>query len=219
MKSNLNHYPLMKLSRLILSGLLAAGIQSWSTHAAVNLSVDVGSNPLVGNTGGQTVALRLLNTGSDPLQANGLTFQLTLVGGGSPSGPSITAVDLVTGTPWASAGSPSIAPGGSTSPAFWDLRYVFFSGSATIGANSDTLLATVTFDTTGFTSGTWSLGLDGTKYNQVGTSIEFFPALNNGEITINAVPEPVHMALPIFGGLAVLIGGVRRWCRRKASVG
>jgi len=208
----------MKLSRLVLCGL-AAAMGIWTTHAAVILSGDVGNIPLLGNTAGQTVELRLLNTGSDPLQVDGLTFQLSLVNGGGALGPSITAVDLLTGTPLAGAGTPSIAPGGSTSPAFWDLRYVFFSGSGTIGANSDTLLATVTISTINFTSGSWGLSLDGTFYNQVGTTMEFFPTFASGQINVTPVPEPVHLALPIFGGLAGLIGGVRRWSRRKASAG
>jgi len=219
MKDNHKESALLKLSRRVLWGLLAAGLQSGVTHAAVILSGDVGNIPLLGNTANQTVELRLLNTGSDPLQVNGLTFQLNLVNGGGVLGPSITAVDLLTGTPLAGAGAASIAPGGSTSPAFWDLRYVFFSGSATLAANSDTLLATVTFNTTGFANDSWALSLGGTFYNQFGTGLEFFPNFVDGQINVSAVPEPVQLALPIFGGLAVLVGGARRWHRRQARVG
>lgn len=86
----------MKRSRLVLWGLLASGLQIWSTHAAVILNVDKGDRPLAGNTSGQTVDLYIVNTG-DTLQAQGLTFRLQLGLGG----PSITSLDLVTGTPWA----------------------------------------------------------------------------------------------------------------------
>lgn len=93
----------------------------------------------------------------------------------------------------------------------------FFEGKyAELGAGSSTKLATVTFDTTGFESGSWALTFGGTKYNPFGDpGNEIFPTFTSGQINVTPVPEPVHLALPIFGGLAVLIGGVRQWCCRK----
>ena len=218
MKNNLKHSSLMERSQLVLCGLLAAGLQICSTHAAVILNVDLGDRPLVGNTAGQTVDLYIDNIGDTTLQASGLTFVLQLVGGGGISGPSVTAVNVLTGTPW--QGLTLLANPQSQGPALWDLRYVDISGGyAELAAGSHTKLATVTFDTTGFESGSWALTFGGTKYNQFLTGTEFFPTFTSGQINVSAVPEPVDVALPIFGGLAVLIGGVRRWCRQKASAG
>ena len=41
------------------------------------------------------------------------------------------------------------------------------------------------------------------------------PAFFDGTLTV--VPEPVNVALPVFGGMVALAGGYRWWYRRKAS--
>jgi len=217
MKNNLKQCSFLKRSRVILWGLLAASLQMWSAQAAVILDVDVGNPSLAGNTAGQTFDLYIVNNG-DTLQAQGLTFRLEILGG---SGLSISSLDLVTGTPWAGQlGSVTIV---NSLPQLWEVNVLsdFFSNKyAELGASSSTKLGTITFDTAGLGTGPWTLVFDGTKYNPLGNpGNEIFPTFTGGQITLTPVPEPVHVALPIFGGLAVVIGGVRRWRHRNGRAG
>ena len=100
------------------------------------------------------------------------------------------------------------------------LRYTSTSsGTVTLGAGTFDL-ATVTFDTTGIGAGvySWSAATspNGVSYftdTSLGGVLN--PTLFGGTLTV--VPEPVNVALSIFGGLAVLAGALRWWCRRKAS--
>lgn len=215
----------------MLLGFLVTSGSSWSVRAAVDLSITVGTIGLSPNTPGQTVDLFIANTGDTAFKTQGLTLRFQIDDGlGGGNAPILTMVDAVNGTPWVGnlLGSQNNQ---TTQSEFWDVRLFsdFLGGQyAELGANSVTKLATATFDTTGLTSGTWDFRLASftlnpnpgdTKYNLFGSGIEFFPTVNNGQISVTPVPEPVHLALPIFGSLAVLIGGARRWWRRKTSAG
>ena len=217
MKTTARNPQLMKLSRLALLGLLAAGGLSWSARAG--LYINVGTIDLNPNTAGQTVDLFIDNTGATAFQAQGLTLRLQVDDGlGGGNAPILTAVNAVTGTPW--AGQLGSVNNQKTEPEFWDVRIFsdFFSGKyAELGPNSHTLLATVTFDTTGLTSGTWDFRLANftltpnpgdTKYNLFGTGNEFFPTVNNGQLTV--VPEASTWLAGMFALSVAAFSGLRR---------
>jgi len=211
---------LRQTRRLTLLGLLVMAGPTWSAGAAIILNVDVGTIPLSANTPGQPVDLFIDNTGDTAFQAQGLTFRIQLDDGlGGGNAPIITAVNLVNGTPW--AGHLGSVNNQTTQSEFWDVRVLsdFFSSQfAQLDANSHTKLGTVTFDTTGFTSGSWNLRLadftlapdpGDTKYNQFGSGNEFFPTINNGQITV--VPEPSTWFAGIFALSVAAVASLRRW--------
>ena len=213
----------MNWMRLALLVLWAGAGADGTARAALILSVDVGATALGPNAAGQTLDLFIDNTGDTALQAQGLTFRIQLDDGlGGGNAPVITLVDLVSGTPW--AGHVGSVINQTTQPEFWDVRVLsdIFGGQyAQLDPGSHTKLATVTFDTTGFTSGTWDLRLadftlnpdpGDTKYNLFGSGNEVFPTINNGMLSV--VPEPVNVALGFFGGACAGIGAWR-WYRRR----
>jgi hypothetical protein len=122
--------------------------------------VEVGQHPLRGNLAGQTIPIYV--RGGQPV--SGLDL-FVMVGDGGPAlttlglpagtpGPTITKVDLVTGTIFQNG--PDLPRDLGTLP-----QLANWSIALTAGGNvlADGLLATITVDTTGFFEGTWQLGL------------------------------------------------------------
>jgi hypothetical protein len=154
---------------------------------------------------------------------SGLSFGLQvgdggLINGGSDDGPLITLVDLVTGTIFEAnnGGQNDLNP----------LPDLLAFSSITTAAGSlvaDGLLATVTFDGTGFGGRSLSLhltgvaGTDTTFVDDLG--FEIAAQIANGTITVTtAVPEPVTSALAL-GAFGALAGAARRRRQRSASRG
>lgn len=218
-KTNFDEFRVARLCRMALLGLLMCVAPIWSARAALVLNVNVGTVSLAPNMAGQTVDLFIDNTGDTALQAQGLTFRIELDDGlGGGNAPVITLVDLVSGTPW--SGHLGSVINQTTQPEFWDVRVLsdIFGGQfAQLDAGSHTKLATVTFDTTGFTGGSWNLRLANfdltpdpgdTKYNLFGSGNEVFPTINNG--TLSVVPEPSTWIAGLFA-LSIAVGtGLRR---------
>ena len=116
-----------------------------------------------------------------------------------------------------------VAPNGSTAVTLFNTP-----GTATSGVNV-TLQDGATAITSGsdLSSGTWAAagslsGFNGQTVN--GNWTLYFadlasgggsPTLNSWTLNINAVPEPVNMALALFGLLALGGGGIRFYLRRK----
>ncbi|MBX2851211.1 MAG: PEP-CTERM sorting domain-containing protein [Phycisphaeraceae bacterium] len=135
-------------------------------------------------------------TGGDAVEGINLFLE---VGDGS-SGPTITSVDLLTGTLFDgnNFGQNSLGPVSSRQAAEGTL-----TSAGTV--NADGLLARVVFDTTGITDGTFDLNLDtsiGTTsfLDTVGGNI----ATNLTSGTLNIVPEPTSLALLGIGSLMLV---------------
>jgi hypothetical protein len=173
-----------------------------NTSLSAGLVVNVGSHLLQPDQANQTITLNL--TGAVNLA--GLDFRAQVEDGAS--GPKITGVDLVTGTLFAANNSgPGSLQGGSWTP----YRSVTTSAGTVSG---DGVLATLTVDTTGITSGgTWSLLLSATANGPtefLDGSVELIPAtITDGSMTV--VPEPASMA--VVGSL--LLGGA--WLIRRRT--
>ena len=157
----------------------------------------------------------------------GLEFNLQIADGGpgvggSISGPSITSIDLVSGTIF-----DGLSPNVTIDADFSQIQVHSLdldSGTTSVSTGGPLLLATATIDTTGFTTlgQTWDLLLGGTlngdtsffdgSANPLG-----FDTLNNGslQIAISAVPEPEEYAL--FAGLGLVIFAAARRRRERAA--
>jgi hypothetical protein len=173
--------------------------------------VDVGSHDLLPNTPDQVITINVTGVSG----ARGLDLYVQ-VGDGYPDvsgsvndGPNITSVDVVTGTLFDSNNL-----GGQSGSGLGlqnRFREVLTAHDTVSGSG---LLATLRIDTTGFTSGTWSLSLKDV-FN--GTTTFFDASLNpipinitDGSITV--VPEPV--ASGVVAGLLLLAVVL---CRRFAK--
>ena len=160
------------------------------------------------------------NTAAELLATLGIQFNIQ-IGDGSVTAPLITGVDILTGTIFQN--NNTTPSGGQDGDNTW--RWEIGTTAATSPYPSVptgySTVATVTFDTTGFSSGTWDLSLTtpqgSTAYIDTNTPVGPLPmTITDGTLTVLPVPEPINAALPIFGGLVVLAGGLGQWCRRAA---
>lgn len=145
------------ISPAVSSPVLAAGNQVLSSPA-----IAVGSHVLLPNTAGQVIQIYVIGE----VAVQGLNFNIQVADGGpeaaawggSIDGPEIQGLDIITGTIFASSNTGGGDDSDGAYPADsipqWEFRDTT-TNSGTVVANG--LLATVTIDTTGFTSGSWSL--------------------------------------------------------------
>jgi len=198
-------------------GIASAGLFFTSAVQATPVALPVlslGSNTLLPNTANQT--LQVFVNGSDTtIHADDFAAQVGDGGsanGGSNTGPKITALDLTTGTVF-SAGSPFMAADGSL------IAYgnVILPASTNVSDAGPVLLATLTLDTTGFSSGTFPLKFENVDQNHTGlgplaTDLVLADASaltptgpgpgGSNTATITIVPEPATagLALLCLGG-------------------
>lgn len=177
--------------------------------APAALILTVGDLTLQPGQAGQQVALHLGNTGG-ALDYGGLNFSVRL--GDGTAGPALTGVDLLTGTPLAAPDNfGGQFPDSENTP--WKQFWSVASTTATLPAG-DSLLVTLTFDTTGLSDGTWALSLFGT--GMPATQLldraggEYAVTLQNGTLTV--VPEPGVLAG--VAGVALLAFALARPARR-----
>ena len=164
--------------------------------------IDVGHHDLQPNLSGQEI--RLYVHGGDVIKGVTLNVQI----GDGETGPIITDVNLVDGTPFMgnSLGhSFGWGPGeGAVSVGTTTLTGSVNAGGATNAAKQ--LLAVLTIDTTGFFEGTFDLTvaetLDGKTRFADASSLPLLPTVTNGSMTI--VPESVSLALLSLGSVAML---------------
>lgn len=176
-----------------------------------------GNLELAPNTFGQTIEVFV--RGGDPVQS--LDFNLLIGDGGpiangdNPNFNFITDLDILTGTIFA-------ADNNGNRPASRVAEDgIAIDGTATSVAGNtvvaDGLLATLTLDTTGITSGTFQITTDAGMTDLGMTSPTIFgtttgnlaPVQATGTITIvNAIPEPGSLCLIGFASLAIV--GQRR---------
>ncbi|MFV2067995.1 MAG: hypothetical protein ACC645_13560, partial [Pirellulales bacterium] len=139
--------------RRVLSIGFLWGLASCALGASI---VVVGNQALLPNTANQTIAINVM--GSELVQ--GLNFRVQVEDGGPlppaagpPTGPVITAVDLITGTIF--DGNVSEQTDLLSLEQIWVQSVTTQSGTVI----ADGLLASVTFDTTGFWQGSFQLAL------------------------------------------------------------
>jgi hypothetical protein len=158
--------------------------------------IDVGTHQLQPNTAGQTI--QLFVSGGDAVEAINFSAQVDgggSAGGGNDTGPTFTNLDLLTGTIFAPNNSGQF--GGPGFPQLAIGSTITDSGS--VAANG--LLATLTVDTTGVSSGDYAFLLSDTLNGNTDFG-NIHPTITNG--TIHVTPEPASMALLGLGSLVVL---------------
>ncbi len=212
---------------------LTATLVAWMVLPAQATIISVGNHTLLPNTPNQTIPILISGGGESNIVGSDL---YVLVGDGGPEftppnwpGPTGTDapgmehlpgdVNLTTGTIFTGNHTTPVdqfsAEGGSIP------QLVGYSVNTSSGTVSDTapnsVLAFLTFDTTGFTHGTWPVYLDDTAVGGsdftdlvLSGSGSFAPTLVAGSITV--APEPATLALAIAGLIPFLgWGGKRRW--------
>lgn len=198
----------------IMLGLLS-GLVGSSASAAV--FINVGNPVILPERAEQKIAITISNDGP-PLDLGGLALLVQVADGGpafggSISGPSIDGVDLLNGTPFEGKNLGGQFPAIDNTPQrqFWNVLGV----GATLATGSGQLLATISFDSTGFSSGTWDLSLafsSGATTRLVdpeGDPIDV--SITNGTLTV--VPEPAAGAA-IIGCLLVGVS-LANWAKRR----
>ena len=187
-------------THLVAVAALAACVVLLAARSAPGeLYIRVDNVKLLPDTPGQAVAIWLTTDAAD--RVAGCNFNAE-IGGAGPAfggidGPKITGVDLVTGTIFDGNNrrQTNINSLGQLA------MYSIVTEGGTVPAGG--LLATLTIDTTGFTTlgSTWTLALGQTNNGPT----NFAPDLaivTDGSIRL--VPEPAAAALLALGGLALL---------------
>ena len=196
----------LQLKALMWSAV--AGL-SWAlaSTARAALILNVGNIDLLPNQANQQHIFQIQNTGGTAVETLGIQFNIQIDSGGALIvAPTITGVNILTSTIFASDNNGQA--GGADTVRRWEV-FTLENGSLPkpgIPTGFSTV-ATVTFDTTGFSSGTWDLFLTtpagSTAYLEPNTGDPLAMTLNAG--TLSVVPEPVNTGLGIFGVLAVLV--------------
>lgn len=201
---------------VVISTSVLALIASW-TQAAVLLPIS--TFDLAPNTPDQQIQFHFTSDGT--AGAAGLEFNIQIADGGtgvggSISGPSITSIDLVTGTIF-----DSLSPNVTIDANFPQMQVHSLdldSSTASIPPGQ-LLLATATIDTTGFSTigQTWDLKLGGTlngdtRFFDAGASELGFDSISNGSLRIanSPVPEPEDYAMMAGAGLVAFAAINRR---------
>ncbi len=158
-------------------------------------TIDVGNHYLVPNQAGQSV--RIMVSGGE--QVSGLNF-FAQVGDGGPElgqfglppgtdAPAITTVDLKSGTIFNGISDLQSNDGSIPQVAMYSIEYTQAGGSVA----ADGVLATLTFDTTGFSAGTWDFLLG-----------DVLPTVPGGPFDSELVSTPINIQ---NGTISVTIAG------------
>ena len=207
-----------------MAGLLAALALAFLTPrvAMGSVQVDVGTQTVIGNDATpQTIYLFVNNSGS-PVTVGSLDFYIEL-GSGAGTTPSISSVDLLTGTIFASNNSGQSAdPGNESQLQFYSaLKASGPSGSGPVIPTGSSQLAAISFVTAGTASGSFALSLSPT----VGTTDYFTDtssptgvglSIVNGTLDVVAVPEPSNALAAVF---MVLFAGFQTLQLRRTRTG
>lgn len=196
LKTNSKRLKIMKAKVYILSLSLMVSLPAWASlysFGTLNSGSPLGDIP-DNNTIGLTETYTVSGLGAS---ISDLTLTVVLQGG--------LATDL----------SGYLRLGNTGSSSFFDLTSVIQAG--TLSAGSPTTF-TFDFGNSGFQSAfntqdpnqTWTLFFADTVNGDQST-------LNGWSLNITAVPEPVNVAMAVFGTIAVVVGGVR-WYRQRKSL-
>jgi hypothetical protein len=168
-------------------------------------TIDVGAHLLLPDTPSQLITIDV--GGGVPVQALDINVQVAdggPVAGGMIVGPGFTA-DILSGTIFAHNYVNYVNHNSDLHDGNQYMWYSLTTDSGTVETNG--LLVTLDFDTTGFTGGSWPLIMSGTirgstNFGSIGASII------NGSISI--VPEPASAALAALGFAGLAAGAWRR---------
>jgi hypothetical protein len=183
----------------VAATLAALGI---STVSRADATITASTHTLAANSDSQIVTLNI--SGSDPVAGEDLRIQIN----DGTTGPTITAVDVLTGTIMA-GGSTGASQGLFTTGTFAK-RLATFSATTASGSVLDNgLLATLTISTAGISGGTFTINLFGTHDGDTDLIVQ---APSPGVITptfpsssfVVAVPEPTSLAVLALGGLLLV---------------
>lgn len=172
------------------------------TNASEVSTGTVTSYHLFSNTSGQVIdiyaAFNAGTSGFTSASSQGFDFFIQIGNGGSA--PSITAVNLLpTSGLYTSSSTYTLSPSEyNSSPQIWQASGSTSSGSVTI-TTTPVLLGTVTINTQGYSSGTYSLSLINTPIGgstDLGNITTFYNNPNTS-IIVSSTPEP--SALALFG--------------------
>lgn len=208
------------LIRLLATVVAVIGV----TAQGQVLMITVGNHDLLPDTPNQPVTLFVSNPGG-AIDITGLTLYAVIADGGPEldlslaDGPSITGVDLISGTAFA-ANNTGNNPAPGSLPQFVVYSTTTDAGTVSLGTG-DSLMATLTVDTTGFFGGVFSLKVSdldapltplGSYQTIFNNSVggEIFPTTIDGTITI--VPEPGSVGL----AAGLLLVGWLGWRRIQA---
>ena len=192
-----------------------AAIMAFAVSASAALILNVGDLQLLPDQPNQQRPFLLVNTGTEAVPVLGVQFNVQIADGQSSTvAPRITAVDILAGTIFQFDNN-GIGGGMDTVRRF-ELT-TLDNGSAplpSIPVGSSTI-ATITFDTTGFSAGSWALSMT----TPAGTTAYLDPSSGdplpmNVMDGIIAVPEPACYSLAAsIGLLALAIGrlAIERW--------
>ena len=173
-------------------------------------TIDVGNHLLLPDRPNQLVTIDV--GGGVPVQALDINIQVAdggPVAGGMIVGPGFTA-DILSGTIFAHDFVNYVNHNADLHDGSQYMWYSLTTDSGTVETSG--LLATLNFDTTGFTAGSWPLIMSGTIHG----STNFGPigaSIINGSISI--VPEPASAAIAAIG-VAVLAALAWRRKNREA---
>ncbi len=180
--------------------LCLACFASATSPVRAEVSIDLPEITLLPNTPHQAFDVFVRNTGPT-LQVIGVGFNIQVADGGPPlggktNGPAIASVDVFAGTVFESNNNGS-SGAGSIVPQLYERGTL--TASNTVGLpNGLSKIATVVLDTTGFSSGTFSLTLNTrngrTKYPSFDG--DFFPVLIDGTVTVAPPAFVTSIALP-----------------------
>jgi MYXO-CTERM domain-containing protein len=196
--------------------LCAALLLSAATSAQASATLNVGDHFLLPNTPGQSFDIFV--TGNDLVLGTDINSQIADSGplaAGSILAPTYTGDMLVPGAIFATNNTGIVD---ETSGLYGHEFLVLgtLTDPSTDGVIDNGLLVRLTFDTTGFTSGSWPLLFSGTVNGDTafgsllsdGTRIYTSLTITNGSITI--VPEPSSVVLGLFAAAGLFAVAVRR---------
>ena len=217
----------MKTTWLMMRGVLAT-MWGMGLCQGQSLTVNLANNPiqLEPNLAGQKVVIMGMNGTGGPVEVTGgyLTFQ---VDGGqdTSSQPSITGLDVVSGTPWEGVSSSVLQQVTATTGQFWSVTYLLMPEEPPTGAvvtipSGSFRLAEVTFDTTSLSGGSWTFAMtgagllvEGDSYLVLADAAQETLVATLGSVTV--VPEP--MSATAATGLAAGLAGC--WLVRRRRRG
>jgi hypothetical protein len=176
--------------------------------------VNVGAHDLLANTPGQTITLFISDPAPNTTRLAGEDFVVQLADGNGTQ-PKITGVDLLTGTVFAANNNGQRTFAGGNFPQAQGWGTATDANNAATFVNDNGKLATITIDTTGVNSGTFSFSI-GAGSTRLGPTSFFNDQANDIPATITdgtiTVPEPSAAGL-----LALLASGAVMRHRRRGG--